>query len=201
MFFFFWTHCCWKLVFLFFSFVVVFVLFGTWRVTLSRVLFRWLVLEEFGLARKALFFWVYLVLFTILPDRTFFFYIALFVFCLMPVLFTYFSFLFIPLLLLFTFIRFRIRWWGGKRKEGVGSRSLLTFFFLKDICYLGSAFAPLMRGRVVDAYWEMCSKAQLCGGLLKKKKRGKWVQIWRKKKCRHTSAEKKGRWCSSKANR
>lgn len=73
MFFFFWTHCCWKLVFLFISFVVVFVLFGTWRITLSRVLFRWLVLEEFGLARKALFFWVYLVLFTILPDRTFFF--------------------------------------------------------------------------------------------------------------------------------
>lgn len=79
MFFFFWTHCCWKLVFLFFSFVVVFVLFGTWRITLSRVLFRWLVLEEFGLARKALFFWVYLVLFTILPDRTFFF-ILLFLF-------------------------------------------------------------------------------------------------------------------------
>lgn len=107
-----------------------------------------------------------------------FFFILLFLFfCLMPVLFTYFSFLFIPLLLLFTFIRFRIRWWGGKRKEGVGSRSLLTFFFFKDICYLGSAFAPLMRGRVVDAYWEMCSKAQLCGGLLKKKKRGKLVQI------------------------
>ena len=178
-------------MFLFFSFVVVFVLFGTWRITLSRVLFRWLVLEEFGLARKALFFWVYLVLFTILPDRTFFFYIALFVFCLMPVLFTYFSFLFIPLLLLFTFIRFRIRWWGGKRKEGVGSRSLLTFFFFKDICYLGSAFAPLMRGRVVDAYWEMCSKAQLCGGLLKKKKRKMSADLKEKEVSTHKCREKR----------
>ena len=178
-------------MFLFFSFVVVFVLFGTWRITLSRVLFRWLVLEEFGLARKALFFWVYLVLFTILPDRTFFFYIALFVFLFDASLIYLFFFSFysvVASLHVYPFSHPVVGW----KTEGGSELSLAPdLFFLKDICYLGSAFAPLMRGRVVDAYWEMCSKAQLCGGLLKKKKRKMSADLKEKEVSTHKCREKR----------